>query len=183
MSEGQSMQVDLMGELQKRLDAALARVEELEQELRVTDVRLFQAERTGKQAAAQLAEIIEQKDKLIAEANERADVRGKLAEAFGEVLCQIAGTTDRVQACALASDRFAKFKQLIDKLPKTTDGVPFVCGPVYVRREHAIIQNDAVAAFYQFRPPQIEYRWGEPIGQCYSTYKAAEAAKAAEPTP
>lgn len=57
MSEGQSMQVDLMGELQKRLDAALARVEELEQELRVTDVRLFQAERLAKNAAAETEQL------------------------------------------------------------------------------------------------------------------------------
>jgi hypothetical protein len=47
------------------------------------------------------------------QAEERADVRGKLAETFGDVLCKIAGTTDRVRACATASDRFAAMEATV----------------------------------------------------------------------
>lgn len=65
---------------------------------------------------------IQQLESTIAALTERSDVRGKLAETFGEVLCQIAGTSDRVRACAIASERFAAMAWRLEQAEKLLDG-------------------------------------------------------------
>lgn len=51
----------------------------------------------------------------LAEAKENADVSRKVADAFGETLCKIAGTTDRIAACVIASDKFAAALATVEK--------------------------------------------------------------------
>lgn len=81
------------------------------------------------------------------------------------------------------SRRLAAAEAIVSLLPKTTDGVPFMCGSVFCLGTHggerAVFEYQAVCRFcagHPEIPPYIAHVHGESVGKCYSTRAAAKAA-------
>lgn len=163
--------------------------------------RITTLERELAEAKAQLTAA----NATIAELTERADVRGKLAETFGDVLCTMAGETDRVRACAIASDKFAamqatiaackaagfidaegRVRKVLGTLPLTADnciaGFPPGTGGLWYKMPSGhVMQTDPRRMVYE-QSARCVLTWLDGYGDvlvsaCYSTPAAAKEAQ------
>ena len=104
-------------------------------------------------------------------------------EPYGDDRCHDRMAFRLAEWAAEAQGELVRLRAIVSLLPKTTDGVPFMCGSVFCLGTHGgertVFEYQAACRFLLGYPAirsYIAHPWGEGVGECYSTRAAAEAA-------